>query len=227
MSMRQVDDTGAVIVAAGSGTRFGKATPKQFLPLCRRPVYEWSVRAFRNAGVGHIVVVVPEKYLSRLKNRHAGDGVLFVAGGKERFHSVQAGIALLPSVVTIVAIHDGARPLIDPSLIIESIAAARKYGAAVVAVQSRDTVKLSRTGVRVQRTIARENVWLAQTPQTFRREVIEKAYLTIDPSGITDDAQAVELAGHCVAIVEGNYRNIKITHPLDLSLATVLIRGNN
>lgn len=220
-------DTGAIIVAAGLGLRFGGAIPKQFLQLCGKPVYSWCVEAFKKAGVDHIVVVVPQVYLSKLKKYGKKSGVSFVAGGKERYNSVQLGLAALPDNVKIVAIQDGARPLVKPAIIEASIAAARKHGAAVVAVVSKDTVKLSKSGTHVDSTVARSTVWLAQTPQTFKRTVIEKTYRTIDPDGITDDAQAAELAGYRVAIVPGDYNNIKITHSLDLKLAEILIKAKD
>jgi 2-C-methyl-D-erythritol 4-phosphate cytidylyltransferase len=215
-------DTGAIIVAAGSGSRFGGAIPKQFLPLCGKPVFYWSVKAFRKAGVPYIVVVVPPAYLAKMKKEA---GVSFVAGGKERYHSVQSGLAALPKNVKIVAIHDGARPLVKPELIRASIISALKHGASIVAVQSKDTIKLSKHGKSIDCTVAREKVWLAQTPQSFRRNVIEKAYRAINASGLTDDAQAAELAGYKVALVPGSYNNIKITHSQDIKLAELLMKA--
>ena len=217
-------DTGAVIVAAGAGLRFGGTVPKQFLPLCGKPVFFWCIQAFKQAGVKHIVVVVPGTFLRKFKRLEKAFGVTFVAGGKERYHSVQQGIASLPITIKIIAIQDGARPLVQPAMIKTSVVAARKHGAALVAVQSKDTVKLSKGGKLVGSTVPRGAVWLAQTPQTFKRSVIEKAYRTIDPSGITDDAQAAELAGYKVALVPGDHSNIKITHAQDLEIAKILLK---
>ena len=222
-----VHDAGAIIVAAGSGSRFGGKVPKQFLPLLGLPVFAWSIKAFKKAGVRQIVVVVPPAYLDRLAKQEGKLGVRFVAGGKERYHSVRMGLAALTKNIKIVAIHDGARPLIKPEIINASISAARGHSAAVVAVRSKDTVKLSRKGARVDSTIDRNEVWLAQTPQTFKRAVIEKAYNSIDPAGITDDAQAAELAGQRVSIVPGSYDNIKITLASDLLLAEILLKQDH
>jgi 2-C-methyl-D-erythritol 4-phosphate cytidylyltransferase len=216
--------TGAIIVAAGSGARFGGKVPKQFLALCGKPVFYWSIKAFQKAGVRDIVVVVPRLYLPKLIKQEKTPGVRFVAGGKERYHSVQNGLSALPKNVKIVAIHDGARPLIRPSVIKSSIVSAAKSGAALVAVLSKDTVKLSKNGARVDATTPRASVWLAQTPQAFKRSIIEKAYSAINLAGITDDAQAAELAGYPVSIVQGSYNNLKITHPLDLKLAEILMK---
>jgi 2-C-methyl-D-erythritol 4-phosphate cytidylyltransferase len=215
---------GAIIVAAGSGLRFGAGVPKQFLPLRGKPVFSWSIKAFKNAGILDIVVVVPPEYLAGFLKQQKKFGVRFAAGGKERYHSVRSGLKALPENVNIVAIHDGARPLIKPELITASILAAAKHGAAIAAVQSKDTVKISRNGRRVDCTAKRSTVWLAQTPQAFRRAVIEKAYSSINLSGITDDAQAAELAGYPVALVQGDHDNFKITHKIDLKLADLLLK---
>jgi 2-C-methyl-D-erythritol 4-phosphate cytidylyltransferase len=151
-------------------------------------------------------------------------GLTIVAGGKERFDSVRAGLAALQKDITFVAVHDAARPLITPVLIKDGLAAAKKYGASVIAMPARDTVKRSGQDLKVQTTVPRREVWLAQTPQTFRRAILENAYSNPDTRDITDDAQMVERAGKPVRIVPGDGSNIKITEPGDLELAALFLK---
>jgi 2-C-methyl-D-erythritol 4-phosphate cytidylyltransferase len=210
----------AIIVAAGAGRRFRGSTPKQFVVLGGLPVFLRSVRAFqRLPDFTQIVLVVPEKQLRRCAPYRRRNGIDIVAGGKERSDSVRAGLAVLRNDIRYVAIHDAARPLVSDDSIRRGLVAARKYGASVVAVQARDTIKLSASGRYVDRTIPRSGVWLAQTPQTFRRSLIETSYRNLESSPVTDDAQAAELAGFRVRIVPGDYTNFKITERADHALA--------
>lgn len=217
-------DSAAIIVAAGAGTRFGSAVPKQFLTLNGSPVFLWSVRAFRRTGLfSQIIVVVPASRLKRMEPQARRHAFMLAPGGVERYDSVRAGLALLDPHIKYVAIHDGARPLVSPRAIADGLAAARRKGASVVAVPARDTVKYSRRAGVVSETIPRSAVWLAQTPQTFRRSIIERAYAR-RPRRVTDDAQVVEAMGLPVAIVPGDHSNIKITDRNDLAIAHVLLR---
>jgi 2-C-methyl-D-erythritol 4-phosphate cytidylyltransferase len=166
-----------------------------------------------------VIVVVPAdrvKTLAPLKKKY---NIAIVAGGRERFDSVRAGLAALQPGIAYVAIHDGARPLVSPGLIRKALVAARSSGAAVVAIPARDTVKLSAEGHWVDNTAPRTHVWLAQTPQVFRRTLIETAYARLKTDRLTDDAQVAEQAGIRVRIVPGETTNIKITEPGDLQLA--------
>lgn len=217
-------DSAAIIVAAGAGRRFGSAVPKQFLKLNGTPVFLWSVRAFRSSGLfSQIIVLVPADRVARMRPLARRDGFTLAPGGAERYDSVRAGLALLDPAIRYVAIHDGARPLVSAGTIADGLAAARRTGASVVAVPARDTVKCSRRGGRVSETIPRTAVWLAQTPQTFKRSLIERAYAR-RPKGVTDDAQVVEAMGAPVAIVPGAYSNFKITDRNDLAVAQVMLR---
>lgn len=218
-------DSAAIIVAAGAGRRFGSAVPKQFVSLNNIPVFLWSVRAFRRTGLfSQIIVVVPAARLQRMGPLARRHGFTLAPGGAERYDSVRAGLAVLDAGIRYVAIHDGARPLVSPRAIADGLAAARRKGASVVAVAARDTVKLSRRAGLVTATIPRAGVWLAQTPQTFRRAVIERAYER-RPRGVTDDAQVVEAMGRPVAIVPGDYSNFKITDRDDLAVARWYLRN--
>lgn len=217
----------AVIVAAGLGRRFKGRIPKQFMPLNGRPMFLWSVLAFLEApGIRQIVLVVPPGYRGRLSTYRKKYGIEIVPGGKERPDSVRAGLRALGPDIGIVAVHDAARPLVTAAVINSALAGARRHGAALAAVPARDTVK-SASGAYVSRTIPRNTVWQAQTPQVFKREILERAYRKIGGRPVTDDAQAAELAGYRVALTAGEYFNIKITDKNDLKIAGTLLKARN
>lgn len=216
----------AIIVAAGAGKRFGGATPKQFLPLKGLPVFLWSVRAFmRVRAVRQIIVVVPAGRDKKLKAYAARYRFELVTGGKERYDSVKAGIERVRPGIGYIAIHDGARPMVTKDIILRALSAAKKHAASLCAVPARDTVKLAGRVTLVRKTLPRENIWLAQTPQVFKTGLIKKAYQRLRSGKITDDAQAVELAGGKPALVLGDYKNIKITDRGDLKAAERFLRG--
>lgn len=233
----------AIIVAAGAGKRFGGKVRKQFVTLAGKPVFMWSVKEFRKLPqIKQLILVVPPAQISAFKAYPIKFGVDIAAGGKERIDSVRAGLSAVREDIDIVAIHDGARPLITADIIRKSILAAEKYGSAVVSVNARDTVKITlqpvassqRPGIGktkgtttnsfVAKTIPRDTIWLAQTPQTFKKKLIDAAYTKLRTKNITDDAQVAELAGYKVAIVPGNYDNIKITDKKDIEIAKVLLK---
>jgi 2-C-methyl-D-erythritol 4-phosphate cytidylyltransferase/2-C-methyl-D-erythritol 2,4-cyclodiphosphate synthase len=221
---------GVIIVAAGKGERLGGSVPKQLLDLGGRTMLQRSVAAFDNCpALSAMVVVLPAELV--------GDGATlvgatkhpcrYVAGGDRRQDSVRAGLEALPAEVPIVLIHDAARPFTDQPLIDRVVAAAASTGAAVPGVPARDTVKRARLDrLEVETTIPREVIWLAQTPQGFRREVLDAA-VRLGSTGIaaTDEAMLVELAGHPVAIVPGDERNMKITTRDDLDAARRRLAG--
>lgn len=214
----------AIIVAAGAGKRFKSATPKQFVRLGRIPVFAWSVQTFRSlTEFIQIILVVPSDRMAALAPAAKTYSITLVAGGRERIDSVRSGLAALQPDVRYVAIHDAARPLVSAAVIRNALRAARTDGAAVVAVPARDTVKVSASGRWVDRTMDRAQVWLAQTPQVFRRTVIEQAYHRLRTAAVTDDAQVVELSGRRVRIVPGETTNGKITEPDDLAVARLYL----
>jgi 2-C-methyl-D-erythritol 4-phosphate cytidylyltransferase len=217
-----------IIVAAGKSRRYGAPVPKQFLNLKGKPLFLWSVLAFNKIKeFSQVIVVVPSEHLKGMAKLEKKYGIEVVAGGKERHDSVYNGVKKLNERITLVAIHDAARPLVSSSLIISALQAAKKYGASVVAVKARDTIKLveQKTGV-VKRTIPRDEVWLAQTPQVFTRDIIDRLYANLDDTNITDDSQLAERLGIEVRIVEGSYANIKVTDRADLETAQILFRHN-
>jgi len=221
----------AVIPAAGMGRRMGSATSKQFLQLAGRPILLHTLEAFLNhAAIDGIVLVVPqaEQHLCRqqvLDGLVTEKPVLMVAGGAERQDSVRTGLAACAaSDDDLVLIHDGVRPLFDTDLIAPLLRRTEETGAAIVAVPVKQTVKQVENGVVVE-TPERSRLWLAQTPQAFRLGLVRKAHEEALRAGFigTDDAALVERLEHPVAIVEGDYRNIKITTPEDLVLAEALL----
>jgi 2-C-methyl-D-erythritol 4-phosphate cytidylyltransferase/2-C-methyl-D-erythritol 2,4-cyclodiphosphate synthase len=214
----------AIIVAAGRGERIGGTTPKQLLDLGGRSILRRSVEAFdSHADVDSLVVVLPSELLpsAAVLVGETARLCLFVGGGARRQDSVGAGLAALPEPTDIVLVHDAARPFVDRALVDRVIAATRRTGAAVPAVAARDTVKRVPAGQRiVAETLARDQIWLAQTPQGFQRDVLARA-VALGETGVdaTDEAMLVEGLGLPVEVVPGDDRNLKITTRDDLSAA--------
>jgi 2-C-methyl-D-erythritol 4-phosphate cytidylyltransferase/2-C-methyl-D-erythritol 2,4-cyclodiphosphate synthase len=219
----------AIIAAGGRGRRFGGDRPKQLLQIGGRPMLERSVAAFlAHPGVHEVVVALPKgladdppAYL-----RDTSKPLQIVAGGARRRDSVANAFAVAAPASEIIVIHDAARPFASADLIARTIAAAVESGAALAAVQARDTVKeagRAEAGHYVRRTLVREEIYLAQTPQAFRRDVLREA-LALNADA-TDEAALAEQAGHTVRIVEGEATNIKITTPDDLAMAEAIARG--
>jgi 2-C-methyl-D-erythritol 4-phosphate cytidylyltransferase len=207
-----------VVVAAGSGSRFGGT--KQFALLRGRTLVQWSVEAARAVADG-VVVVVPEDAVDALDPRDAVDAV--VAGAATRSGSVRAGLAAVPPEAEVVVVHDGARPLASPALF-RAVVAALSDGAdgAVPGVAVADTLKRTAGDVVVS-TVDRSDLVVVQTPQAFRAEVLRRAHAAGQDA--TDDAALVEALGATVRVVPGDRRNIKVTTPADLELADALAQG--
>jgi 2-C-methyl-D-erythritol 4-phosphate cytidylyltransferase len=214
-----------IIVAAGKGKRFGGK--KQFFKLCGKPVVAHSVEKFLRFS-DEIIVVLESgdlKRFLRLLPSRKGCVIKAVAGGRERYDSVMAGLKNVSPLADVVCIHDGARPLVRPQDIKRCIEAAAKYGAAVCAAPASDTIKYAKDGF-VKSTLDRSRIFLAQTPQAFKKDVIVKAYALLRKgglSGITDDAMAAEMTGTKVKIVECDASNIKITRKRDIKIAEALL----
>jgi 2-C-methyl-D-erythritol 4-phosphate cytidylyltransferase / 2-C-methyl-D-erythritol 2,4-cyclodiphosphate synthase len=217
----------AIIAAAGAGRRLGAESPKQFLELAGRPMIEWSVEAFAlHPRVQDVIVVVPPDQTlcwPHELDQRAQTRIRTVAGGERRQDSVANAFAAVSEGTDVVLVHDAARPFVTADLISRSIDAAAEYGAAIVAQPVRDTVKrVDGDGSRLHivETLPRESIFLAQTPQAFRRDVLRDAVM-LGQSGVdaTDEATLAERAGHAVHIVEGTPDNVKITTPDDLAAA--------
>lgn len=215
-----------IIPAAGSGSRIGGAVKKQFLQLHGKPIIVHTIRQFENCpDVDEIAVAVPESALVEMEaftsqyRLHKVGKVL--AGGARRQDSVANVLKKLPLKDSdIVLVHDGVRPFIEPQKISHVIRSCKEHGAAVLAVQPKDTIRRSNGGGFFDQTLDRTALWLVQTPQAFRASVILKAFEKAkrDRFVSTDEAALVERTGVKVRIVEGSYDNIKITTPEDLEL---------
>jgi 2-C-methyl-D-erythritol 4-phosphate cytidylyltransferase len=217
---------GAVIVAAGTASRMG-GIDKVMAPLKGEPMILHTVRAFQESPVIREIVIVTRKDLVETIRELCGamDKVTAVVeGGADRQASVEAGIAAISEKMAMVAVHDGARPLISQTVIDRTVRAAHTYSAAAPAVPVKDTVKVVKGGV-VDNTPDRSTLYAVQTPQVFDRELLigalKKARRT--NAVITDDCSAVERIGMSVKIVEGDEKNLKVTTPLDLQVAALLM----
>jgi 2-C-methyl-D-erythritol 4-phosphate cytidylyltransferase len=200
----------AIIVAAGSGTRFGRS--KHDLVRGGKPLWRWSVEAFEEAGASEIVVV--------------GDVPGGVPGGNRRRDSVRAGLDALSSGSSIVLIHDAARPLVGCDLIEVVVAAIARTGVdgAIPVIPVTDTIKRVE-GSHVGETVDRSALVAVQTPQGFVTQALIDAHRTLPSADVTDDATLVERNGGIVVIVDGDRANIKITFPGDLAMAEAIVAG--
>lgn len=219
----QTGFSSAVIVAGGSGSRMGR--PKQMLPLGGKPVLVRTVEAFlQTPEIKEIVVVTPTENRAELQKRFPG--IVFADPGKTRLLSVKNGFLKTSAASQLVAVHDGARPLVEPAHISACLQAARQYGAAVLAVPVKDTVKVCEGGF-VQNTLNRAVLWAAQTPQCYRRPVLAEALEKFgQEEGATDESQLVEKLGIKVRVVPSSYKNNKITTPEDLIFAEALLENS-
>lgn len=212
----------ALVVAAGRGERLGSSGPKALVALRGRPMLEWSVAALRAAGVSRIVVALPPDALDA-----APQGTVAVAGGAERSHSVRNALAAAGEA-DVVLVHDAARPLLGAELVRACVAALDEDGgwdAAIAAAPVTDTVKRAPDGVAVTETLRRDELWAIQTPQVFRRAALEAALARPDEElgAATDDAMLVERDGGRVRVVAAPRENLKITTPVDLAVAELLL----
>jgi len=216
----------AIIAAGGRGQRFGGALPKQFVLVGGRSLLERSVAIFlTHPEIDELIVAVPVELLDNPPPYLIGRSkpVRIVAGGARRQDSVLNGFKAVDEHTDLVVVHDAARPFASAALVSRTLAAAAESGAAVAAVSARDTVKRGISGAFVTETLPRESIFLAQTPQAFRREVLRDA-LALAETGIeaTDEAALAERAGHTVRLVEGEPENVKITTAADLLVAEAL-----
>ncbi|HYK52010.1 MAG TPA: 2-C-methyl-D-erythritol 4-phosphate cytidylyltransferase [Candidatus Eremiobacteraceae bacterium] len=220
----------AIVAAAGRGSRLG--VRKQLLDLCGKPVVAWCLEVIARCRSIYDIVVVCEPDEREQCEQVARETCktklrAVVTGGDRRQDSVLAGLRASMPDADYVVIHDGARPFVTEDMIDRALAAAKMSGASVVAVQVKDTIKqVSDAGI-VTRSLPRETLWAAQTPQAFSVDALSRAYVVAEAEGFvaTDDAMLVEWAGTGqVSIVEGSYDNLKITTPDDLIVAEQIVR---
>lgn len=224
----------AVILAAGKGSRMKLDMNKQFLMVKDKPIIAYTLLAFDKCEeIDEIIVVTAfdelELFQSNILDKYEFSKVKkLIVGGAERQQSAYNGIKAVNPGSDIILIHDGARPFVSKQTIADCIEQARLYGAVSAGMPSKDTIKLVDESGMVTDTPDRGRVWLTQTPQAFKKEIITKAHEQAITKGIlgTDDAMLVELAGYKVKMVSASYENIKITTPEDISIAEVLVNAN-
>lgn len=222
----------ALIAASGQGQRMGGDIKKQYLTLEGVPILARTLEIFvKHQTVSQIVVIVPAKETELARNTVKPfcplEKINFVEGGKRRQDSIYQGLQAVSRDTEMVCIHDGVRPFISVELFEAVFEAACKCGAAVPVIPVTDTLKEVSINGMINRTISRETVRRAQTPQIFRYDLIAEAYRKAHILGVeaTDDAYLLELLGGTVCTVPGSPSNIKITHPLDLLFAGALLKG--
>ena len=222
----------AIVLAAGSGKRMNSKVHKQYLIIQDRPVLYYSLKALEDSAVDEIVLVVgkgEEKFCRKeIVDKYGISKVkAIVEGGKERYHSVFEGLKQT-SDADYVLIHDGARPFVNQDIIRRCMQEVQKYQACVVGMPVKDTIKIADEEGYAKQTPDRKNVWMIQTPQTFSYALIYEAYeemLKTEDTAITDDAMVLErIKGKKSKLIEGSYRNIKITTPEDLLIANVYLQ---
>ena len=214
---------GVVIVAAGSGSRMKRDINKQFIKLDGKEIIAYTIEKFyKSEDIDDIVIVIKENeekyFIENIINKYGFDNIKLAYGGKERQDSVYNGIKKLNRNCEIVLIHDGARPFVNEDIIKNSIEEAKENNAVVVGVPVKDTIKIVNSDGNIVDTPNRSLLWSVQTPQSFKYEIITKAYeyaYSNDYYG-TDDAILVEHIGYNVKMIEGSYDNIKITTEEDL-----------
>lgn len=227
------EKVGAVVLAGGQGKRMHSPVQKQYMLLAGKPLLVYALEAFERSGVEEIVLVTgtgEQDYVRQeiLKPFGITRVSRIVSGGKERYHSVCAGLHALADCAYVL-IHDGARPLVTGEVIARAADGARRYGACVTGMPVKDTIKVADEHACAVGTPDRSRLWQIQTPQAFSYELICSAYerLMKDETlqaGITDDAMVIETCtDRRVKLIEGSYENLKVTTPEDLVLAEALL----
>ena len=221
--------TTAIILAAGKSERMGGGVDKAFLSLVNKPVVAWSLIAFeRCPEIDRIVLVVrkDQQIASKAVVKMFGISKLqtIVAGGSRRIESAQAGLAACDVDTRIVVIHDAARPMVTSAMVSEVVQAATRAPAVTLARPVTDTLKRCEKGLTVTETVGRDKLWAVQTPQAFQVKELRNAYKALGKGDVTDDCQAVELAGVPVKLVENLKPNLKITTVEDLQVAGALLK---
>lgn len=219
----------AIIVAGGKGERMGQQLPKQFLELAGKPILMHTIEKFYNTSPEFkIILALPENqfdYWEELCYKYEFTKIphQLVAGGKTRFDSVKNALKLVTES-GIVAIHDGVRPLVSTQTITNCIAAAQINGNAIPVVDVVDSLRFVSKQENTNKAVPRSCYKNVQTPQCFKTEIIVKAYQQDFDESLTDDASVVEKLGFSIHLVDGNIENIKITSPIDIALAEVLMK---
>ena len=216
----------AIILAAGSGSRFGEI--KQFKELNGKPIWVYSINTFiLSECVDELILVIPNDSLETLKQSQVftslnkTNNIKLVSGGESRKDSVFNGLKVVKKAIDIVCIHDAARPFIKASYIKHSVEACSEFDGAIIAIPSVDTVKKVDKQI-IKNTIDRESLWMAQTPQTFKKDKLLYAIKNSSHLNITDESMLMEEANFKIKLIEGDQSNFKITNEIDWELAKVM-----
>lgn len=224
----------AIVLAAGQGKRMQSHVQKQFLLLNDRPLITYALEAFENSPVDQIILVTGSDEIRYCREEIAekygfSKVTKVIAGGRERYHSVYEGLKAVKGA-EYVLIHDGARPLLNQEIISRALEGAKGYGACVVGMPVKDTIKTAGADGFVASTPNRSTLWQVQTPQVFFYPWISQAYEKLFSreeyqQGVTDDAMVLEaMTSHKVKLIEGSYFNIKVTTPEDMAVAEALLK---
>lgn len=228
--MISMESFSVILAAAGKSSRFGsKEDKKPFIELCHHPVWWHSAALFRQrTDVRQMILLIAEEdrqvFFDRFRDRIKRLKIEVVMGGEERADSIENGLAAVDECCEWVAIHDAARPCIDAETIERVFQAAIKFQAAVPVIPISSTVKKSTDGQTIESTVDREGLYLAQTPQVFRRELIQNLFRSRAGRNVTDEAQLAEQLGVSVSIVKGSIWNQKITTADDFLLTELYLR---
>ena len=217
----------AIILAAGSGSRFGEK--KQFKELNGKPIWFYSLNTFiQSESVDELILVIPNDSLETLKQSQVftslnkTNNIKLVSGGESRKDSVFNGLKVVKKAIDIVCIHDAARPFIKASYIKHSVEACSEFDGAIIAIPSVDTVKKVDKQI-IKNTIDRESLWMAQTPQTFKKDKLLYAIKNSSHLNITDESMLMEEVNFKIKLIEGDQSNFKITNEIDWELAKVMV----
>jgi len=219
----------AIVLAAGKGLRSKSKLPKPLIKINSKPIIICCLEILsRHPYIKDIILVVnsgnSKEIIKRLKRYRIKKIKRVVLGGKRRQDSVGNGLSAIDTRTDLVLIHDSVRPFIDKETISRVIKEAKKSGAAIVGVPVKATIKEVTSRYIIKRTLPREKLWEAQTPQVFRKDLILRAYGKFKDTDVTDDASLAEKLGIKVAVIPGSYNNIKITTPEDLILAEAIAK---
>jgi 2-C-methyl-D-erythritol 4-phosphate cytidylyltransferase len=239
--MSKYDRPGAshtfIVLGAGYGKRMGKTIPKMLIPVRGKPILYWTLKNLENCPIIHqVILTVPPDYRKIFKEKiqlwNFKKIYALVNGGKERTDSTRNALKHLPKECQWVGIHDGARPFVAQDLLKKCLRAAKSSGAAILGVPAKETIKMVSKNSIIRQTVPRDQCWLAQTPQIFRRDLAEKIHglhgrTVKNTANYTDDASIAEAIGIRVRVVPGSYENIKITTPEDLVLAEFILKRRN
>ena len=214
-----------IIVAGGTGSRMQSTKPKQFELLHGKPVIVYSIEKFLAFDKSmQVIVVLHHDYrdlFSAIQKEFKLPEISLADGGETRFHSVKNGLAKVNANTKIVAVHDAARPLVSLHTIRNTFTAAEKSGAAIPVIEVNESLR--EVNAAGSKAVNRKNYRVVQTPQCFKKEILQEAYKQNYISAFTDDATVVEAAGHKIHLTEGNTENLKITYPQDLKFAAGLL----